>query len=99
MLAGATDNSPARLEEPNDAASTIDIRQADLSEANLGQIWSFAPTVRCPRMRIFLRLLVDRRSIRRGPPSFERNRASGAVVPERKGPHFSLPVFSLPGAV
>jgi hypothetical protein len=54
MLAGATNKSPAKQAEPKGAASKIDI----------SQIWSFAPTMRFPRMRNFLRLLVDCRSIR-----------------------------------
>jgi hypothetical protein len=55
MLAGVTDNSPARPAEPKAAASKIDISQADVSQTDvrqtdISQIWSFAPTMRFPRM-------------------------------------------------
>jgi hypothetical protein len=55
MLAGVIDNSPARLAEPAGAASKIDISQADM-----GQTWNFAPTMQFQRMRIVLRVRVDR---------------------------------------
>jgi hypothetical protein len=62
MLAGVTDNSLAGLAEPAGAASKIiqtDVRQTDISRA-----WSFAPIMRFPHMRVFLRPLVGCRSIR-----------------------------------
>jgi hypothetical protein len=57
MLAGVTDNAPAGLAEPAGAASKINISQPDVSQPDISQIRSFAPTMRFPRMRIFLRLI------------------------------------------
>jgi hypothetical protein len=57
MLAGVTDNALAGPAEPAGAASKIDISQTDVSQTNISQRWSFAPTMRFPRMRIFLRLI------------------------------------------